>query len=101
MVYRIDFARISTEQEGTEEHAQLYEYASSKNINHTNDCDQNLLMMYLTIARPVDPVVISELLLEGIEINHTDIDGRSLLHYAAMNPTTTLEAWQLLFLEGA
>ena len=58
-------------------------------------------MIYFTIARPVELPVVITILLEGIDINHTDVEGRSILNYAALNTSTPLEVWHELWQEGA
>ncbi len=68
-----------------------------KGLKHINDCEQNLLMLYVWYAEP--PIYdISIFLINECSISpdHLDKTGWSALHYAASNPFVSEEILELL-----
>ena len=58
-------------------------------------------MEYFNFTDDVDPEIVESIIKEGLEINHENNNGVTVLLYAAKNPTTPLEVFDMILKAGA
>ncbi len=68
-----------------------------KGLKHLNDCEQNILMMYVWYAEPPN-YDITKFIIDELQISpsHLDKTGWSALHYAASNPFVSEDILEML-----